>query len=51
MFHTRGVKHGQDHLDIGLLMNGDHGFQMIKLQGTFKIVLTQAIEILELERI
>ena len=35
VFHTRGAKHGQDQLDTRLWMNGDPGFLMNKLQGTF----------------
>ncbi|KAF2286442.1 hypothetical protein GH714_016951 [Hevea brasiliensis] len=31
--HSLGLKHGLDHLDIRLLMNGDLGFPMTKLLG------------------
>lgn len=35
VFHTLGVKHGQNHLDIRFWMNGGLGLPMDKLQGTF----------------
>jgi hypothetical protein len=31
--HILELKHGQDQLDIRLLMNGDLGLSMMKLQG------------------
>ena len=36
VFRLLGVKHGQDHLDTKLLMNGGLGIPMAKLLGTYK---------------
>jgi hypothetical protein len=40
VFHLRGVKRGQDQLDTRLLMNGGHGYPMVKLLDILKDMTT-----------